>query len=36
VPDRPAGFEKLESLPQRFEVVDTDAAQVKAYIAAHT
>ncbi len=35
-PDRPAGFEKLESLPQRFEIVDADAAKVKAYIAART
>ncbi len=35
-PERPAGFENLESLPQRFEVVDADAAQVKAFIAART
>ncbi len=35
-PVRPAGFENLEALPQRFEVVDADASKVKAYIAAHT
>ena len=35
-PGAPAGFENLESLPQRFEVIDADAAKVKAYIAAHT
>ncbi len=34
-PGRPAGFENLESLPQRFEVIDADAAKVKAYIASH-
>jgi threonine synthase len=34
-PPRPAGFEQLESLPQRFEVIDPDPAVVKAYIAAH-
>jgi threonine synthase len=32
-PDRPAGYENIEGLPQRFEVIDADAAQVKAYIA---
>ena len=32
---RPAGFEALEHLPQRFEVVSPDAAAVKRYIAAH-
>ena len=31
-PERPAGFEGLESLPQRFEVMDADAEAVKAYI----
>ena len=34
-PGRPAGYEALEKLPQRFEVLDADAAQVKAYIAEH-
>jgi threonine synthase len=34
-PARPRGFEKLESLPQRFEVVAPDADAVKRYIAAH-
>ena len=33
-PDRPAGLENLESLPQRFEVVDADVQAVKACIAA--
>jgi len=35
-PDYPPGCEKLESLPQRFEVMDADAAAVKAYIAGRT
>ncbi|VVE27210.1 threonine synthase [Pandoraea morbifera] len=35
-PPRPAGFERLESLPQRFETVPNDVARVKAYIAEHT
>ncbi len=35
-PDRPAGYENIESLPQRFEVIDADAAKVKAYIAVRT
>jgi threonine synthase len=34
-PARPAGFEKLEALPQRFEVIAPDAEAVKRYIAAH-
>jgi threonine synthase len=34
-PGRPAGFENLEALPQRFEVVAADAEAVKRYIAAH-
>jgi threonine synthase len=34
--ERPPGFEALEELPQRFEVMPADAAQVKAYIVAHT
>ncbi len=33
---RPAGFEQLESLPQRFEVMEADAAQIKAFIQRHT
>ena len=35
-PEYPPGCEKLEALPQRFEVVDADADTVKAYIARHT
>jgi len=35
-PARPAGFEKLEALPQRFEVMAPDAEAVKRYIASHT
>ena len=31
-PQRPAGFEKLEDLPQRFEVIEADAAAVKRII----
>ncbi|MBR7746956.1 threonine synthase [Undibacterium baiyunense] len=34
--ERPAGFENIESLPQRFEVMDADVATMKALIAAHT
>ncbi len=34
-PDYPPGCENLESLPQRFEVMDADAGAVKAYIARH-
>jgi len=34
-PGRPAGFENLERLPQRFEVMDTDAGEIKRYIARH-
>jgi len=33
-PERPAGFKDLEKLPQRVEVMDADAARVKAYIGA--
>jgi threonine synthase len=33
---RPAGFEDIESLPQRFTVMPADVAQMKAFIAAHT
>ncbi|VVE51773.1 threonine synthase [Pandoraea commovens] len=35
-PPRPAAFEQLESLPQRFETVPNDVERVKAYIAEHT
>jgi threonine synthase len=35
VPARPSGFENLEALPQRFEVVKPDAETVKRYISAH-
>ena len=35
-PDYPTGCENLESLPQRFEVMDADAGAVKAYIERHT
>jgi threonine synthase len=34
--ERPAGFEALETLPQRFEVMPADADRIKAFIAAHT
>jgi len=34
-PPRPAGFEKLEQLPQRFEVVKPDVEAVKRYIGEH-
>jgi threonine synthase len=34
-PQRPQGFEGLEQLPQRFEIVDPDPERVKAFIAAH-
>ncbi|GAC1418843.1 MAG: threonine synthase [Burkholderiaceae bacterium] len=33
---RPAGFEDIESLPQRFEVMDADVAHVRAFILNHT
>ena len=35
-PERPAAFDGIEQLPQRFEVMPADADQVKAYIARHT
>ena len=35
-PDYPTGVENMESLPQRFEVMDADAGAVKDYIAGHT
>ncbi|MBR6001023.1 MAG: threonine synthase [Oxalobacter sp.] len=34
--DRPAGFERLEELPQRFTVMPVDAAEVKQFIAEKT
>ena len=34
--DRPAGFEKIEDLPQRFTVMSADAGEVKDFIAART
>ena len=34
--ERPAGFDNIEALPQRFEVMTTDVAKVKLYIAQHT
>ena len=34
-PGRPAGFEKLEELPQRFEVIKADAQAVKRYMEKH-
>ena len=34
--DRPAGFENIEDLPQRFEVMHADVALMKDFIARHT
>jgi threonine synthase len=34
--DRPAGFENIEALPQKFVVMQADVEPMKAYIAAHT
>jgi threonine synthase len=34
--ERPAGFEDIEALPQRFEVMAADVTQVKAFIVKHT
>ncbi|MES2105010.1 MAG: threonine synthase [Pseudomonadota bacterium] len=34
--ERPAGFENIEALPQRFEVMTVDINQMKAYISRHT
>ena len=34
--ERPAGFEDIESLPQRFVVIPADVVRMKAYIAEHT
>ena len=33
---RPAGFENIETLPQRFDVMPADAEKMKSYIAART
>ncbi|HEY5801215.1 MAG TPA: threonine synthase [Burkholderiaceae bacterium] len=33
---RPPGFDHLEALPQRFEVMQADVAAMKAYISTHT
>ena len=35
-PERPAGYENLENLPQRFTVMDADDEAVKAFIARQT
>src|SRR5258706_253558 len=35
-PERPKGFESLEKLPQRFEVMDADVGKIKHYIAPPT
>ena len=34
-PARPAGYDNIEALPQRCEVMDADAAAIKAFIARH-
>ena len=34
-PQRPKGFENLEALPQRFEVIEPDAEAVKRVIRSH-
>lgn len=34
--ERPAGFENIEALPQRFEVMSVDLEKMKAFIAKHT
>jgi threonine synthase len=34
--ERPAGFENIEALPQRFVVMPADVRDMKAYIARHT
>ena len=34
-PARPKGYENLEKLPQRFELIELDAAAVQRYIEAH-
>jgi threonine synthase len=34
--ERPAGFENIESLPQRFEVMPASVDRIKTFIAEHT
>ncbi|WP_394779449.1 threonine synthase [Undibacterium sp.] len=34
--ERPAGFENIEALPQRFEVMTADISKMKDYISRHT
>ena len=34
-PERPAEFQDLERLPQRFTLIEPDAEAVKRYIASH-
>jgi threonine synthase len=34
--ERPAGFENIEALPQRFVVMPADVREMKEYIARHT
>ena len=34
--ERPAGFENIESLPQRFDVMNADVQAIKHYIAERT
>jgi threonine synthase len=34
-PERPAGYEDIESLPQRFTVMDADTGAIKDYITQH-
>jgi threonine synthase len=34
-PERPAGLENIEALPQRVETMNADVAAIKAYIARH-
>jgi threonine synthase len=34
--ERPAGFENIEALPQRFEVMPAEAGKIKAFVAQHT
>ncbi|MDH4190033.1 MAG: threonine synthase [Betaproteobacteria bacterium] len=34
-PERPAGFERIEQLPQRCSVIDAEAGALKRYIASH-
>jgi threonine synthase len=35
LPERPAGLDSLETLPQRYEVLDASVQQVKDFVAAH-